>query len=82
MDHIELRESRQHPHAGGDVTGREPFRIALFDRADGSNVRRISYRPGAVIHSTEQAGFGDKVVEFVFEPFKTRRRTVGWSLRN
>jgi hypothetical protein len=49
---------------------------ALFDCADGSNVRVISYRPGAVVHSTEMAGFADKVMEFVFEPFKMAVRST------
>jgi hypothetical protein len=49
---------------------------ALFDLANGTNIRVISYRPGAVIHSTEMAGFGDKVVEFVFEPFKLAVRST------
>lgn len=43
---------------------------ALFDMAKGTNIRVISYRPAAVIHSTERAGIGDKLIEFFFEPFK------------
>ena len=49
---------------------------ALFDLADGTNIRVISYRPAAVVHSTELAGFGDKVIEFVFEPFKMAIRST------
>jgi putative NADH-flavin reductase len=49
---------------------------ALFDLANGTNIRVISYRPAAVIHSTEMAGFGDKIIEFVFEPFKLAVRST------
>jgi len=41
----------------------------LFDLAEGTHLRVVSYRPGAVLHSTERAGFGDSVMKFVFEPF-------------
>ena len=36
---------------------------ALFGLAEGTHIRVISYRPAAVVHSTEMAGFGDKVIE-------------------
>jgi putative NADH-flavin reductase len=49
---------------------------ALFDLAEGTNVRVISYRPAAVVHATELAGFADKVIEFVFEPFKMAVRST------
>jgi putative NADH-flavin reductase len=49
---------------------------ALFELADGTNIRVISYRPGAVIHSTEMAGFADTVMEFIFEPFKMAVRST------
>jgi hypothetical protein len=49
---------------------------ALFDLAEGTDIRVISYRPSAVIHSTELAGFGDKVIQFVFEPFKLTVRST------
>jgi hypothetical protein len=49
---------------------------ALFDLADGTRIRVISYRPAAVVHSTELASFADKVIEFVFEPFKMAVRST------
>jgi nucleoside-diphosphate-sugar epimerase len=49
---------------------------ALFDLAESADTRVISYRPGAVIHSIERAGFGDKVIQFVFEPFKLSVRST------
>jgi putative NADH-flavin reductase len=53
----------------------------LFELAGGTNIRVISYRPAAVVHSTELAGFelagfGDKIIEFVFEPFKMAVRST------
>lgn len=55
---------------------------ALFDLAEGTNIRVISYRPAAVIHSSELAGFTDKIVQFVFEPFKfvVRSTVIGQAM--
>jgi hypothetical protein len=55
---------------------------ALFDLAGETNIRVISYRPSAVIHSTELAGFGDKLVEFAFEPLKlvVRSTVIGQAM--
>ena len=55
---------------------------ALIDLARGTRVRIVSYRPAAVIHSAEQAGFGDALVQFLFEPFKlsVRSTVVGESM--
>jgi putative NADH-flavin reductase len=49
---------------------------ALFDLAEGTAIRVISYRPAAVVHSTEQAGIGDWLIQFVFEPFKLAVRST------
>ena len=43
---------------------------ALFDMTNRTNILMISYRPAAVIHTTERAGIGDRLIEFFFEPFK------------
>ncbi len=55
---------------------------ALFELAKGTNLRVISYRPGAVIHSTELAGISDRLVQFFFEPFKlaVRSTTIGQAM--
>ena len=42
----------------------------LFDLAEGTKVRVVSYRPAAVIHTAERAGLGDSLMQFVLGPFK------------
>ncbi len=42
----------------------------LFDLAEGTKVRVVSYRPAAVIHTAERAGLVDSLSQFVFGPFK------------
>jgi hypothetical protein len=55
---------------------------ALFDLAEDTSIRVISYRPGGVVHSTERAGLGDTVMQFVFEPFKlvVRSTVIGQAM--
>ena len=42
----------------------------LFDLAEDTKVRVVSYRPAAVIHTAERAGLVDSLSRFVFGPFK------------
>lgn len=42
----------------------------LFNLAEATKVRVVSYRPAAVIHTAERAGLGDSLMQFVLGPFK------------
>ena len=42
----------------------------LFDLADGTHLRVVSYRPGAVIHTQERANFGDTLKQLLLGPFE------------
>jgi hypothetical protein len=48
---------------------------ALFDLAEGTNLRVVSYRPSVVIQSKERFDFGDRFKTLLFEPFSLSVRS-------
>jgi len=49
---------------------------ALFDLADGTNMRVISYRPAYIVPTEEQAKFGHNLLHTIFAPIKLALRAT------
>jgi hypothetical protein len=49
---------------------------ALFELADGTNMRVISYRPAYIVPTEEQANFGHNVLHAIFAPIKLALRAT------